>query len=169
MIRALRETDAEEYAALRREALLDSPLAFAASPGDDVASSPDAVREQIRRGPESVIFGAFREGLVGALGLYRDRHQKASHKVHLWGTYVRPGHRREGLAAALLEAALRHATTLPGVEWAHLSVSSEAPAARRLYERLGFRIWGDEPDALRYQARTAVEHHMLLRLPAAGC
>lgn len=169
MIRALREEDAEAYAALRREALLDSPLAFAASPEDDLAASPEAVRAQLRRAPESMIFGAFRAGLVGAVGLYRDHHLKASHKLHLWGTYVTPSHRRQGLAAGLLEAALRHAGALPGIAWVHLSVSSEAPAARRLYERFGFRVWGDEPEALRHQERTAVEHHMALRLPSHAC
>jgi len=169
MIRALGEEDAEAYAALRREALRDSPLAFAASPEDDVVSSSEAVREQLRRGPESVIFGAFRGRLVGAVGLYRDRHRKASHKVHVWGAYVTPEHRREGLAALLLEAALHHAATLPGVSWVHLSVSSAAPAAQRLYERAGFRVWGTEPEALRHEGETAFEHHMALRLSSRAC
>lgn len=163
-IRELREQDAESYAVLRREALLAAPLAFAASPADDVAASVEAIRETIRRAPEAVILGAFRDGLVGALGVARDRHHKASHKVHVWGTYVAPRHRRQGLASALLEAALRHARALPGIAWVHLSVSSAAPEARRLYERAGFRIWGTEPDALRHEGRILDEHHMALRL-----
>jgi hypothetical protein len=36
MIRELRDGDVEEYVKLRREALLDSPLAFASSPADDL-------------------------------------------------------------------------------------------------------------------------------------
>ncbi len=102
MIRELRDHDAEAYAAFRRQALLDSPLAFAASPADDFASSPEAVREQLRRAPEWVILGAFRHGLIGAVGLFRDRHLKCSHKGHLWGMYLAPSHRRQGVAAELL-------------------------------------------------------------------
>jgi len=164
MIRELRDDDAETYAELRRESLLESPLAFASSPADDVASSLEAVRDLLRRAPESVIIGAFREQLIGAVGLYRDRHLKSAHKAHLWGMYVAPGHRRQGVAAELLQAALRHARTLPGVSWVHLTVSSAAPEAGRLYERAGFELWGTEPEALRHDGQAVVEHHMALRL-----
>ena len=98
------------------------------------------------------------------VGLHRDHHHKAAHKVHLWGMYVAPEQRRQGVAAALLAAAIAHARTLPGVAWAHLSVSDTAPAARRLYDRAGFHCWGSEPDALRHDGRSGVEHHLALRL-----
>lgn len=164
MIRQLKDDDAEAYIELRREALLDSPLAFASSPADDFASSPEAVRELLRRAPESVIIGAFRTHLVGAIGLYRDRHLKSAHKAHLWGMYVMPSHRRQGVGFELLAAAVRHAEWLSGVSWVHLCVSSAAPAAKRLYERAGFQIWGTEPDALRHDGRTVVDYHMALHL-----
>src|SRR5438132_7478776 len=144
MIRQLRDHDAEAYAELRREALLDSPLAFGASPTDDFVSSPKAVREQLRRAPDWVIFGAIEDGLVGVVGLFRDRHLKSSHKAHLWGMYVAQRHRRQGIGAELLQAAVCHARALPGVSWVHLSVTSAAPGARRLYEEIGFRVWGTE-------------------------
>jgi RimJ/RimL family protein N-acetyltransferase len=164
MIRALQESDAAAYVALRREALLDSPLAFAASPSDDVAALDEVVREQLRCGPDVAILGAFEPGLIGAVGVMRDRHVKASHKVRLWGMYVAPAHRRHGIATELLRAAIRQARALPGVSWVHLSVSSAAPAARRLYERNGFELWGTEPDALRHGGEAVLEHHMALHL-----
>lgn len=164
MIRELGDRDAEAYAGMRRDALLEAPLAFASSPVDDFVSSPDTVRKHLRRAPESVILGAFRQGLVGVVGLYRDRHCKSSHKAHLWGMYVAPGHRRQGIGTELLRAVLRHAAALPGVSWVQLSVSSAAPGAQRLYERAGFHVWGTEPEALRHADQTAVEHHMALRL-----
>lgn len=70
MIRELRDQDVEAYVELRRESLLDSPLAFVASPSDDLFSSPKTVREHLRRAPEAVILGAFRPCLVGAVGLF---------------------------------------------------------------------------------------------------
>jgi RimJ/RimL family protein N-acetyltransferase len=164
VIRLLTEEDANAYAELRRDALRQAPLAFASSPGDDLASDPAALREQFRQAPESVIFGAFHRQLVGSIGIYRDRHLKASHKTHIWGMYVTPSSRRMGVASRLLEAALRHAESLSGVSWVHLSVSSAAPEARKLYESLGFRPWGTEPDALRHAGQTVSEFHMALRL-----
>lgn len=164
MIRILREDDADAYAELRREALLDSPLAFTSSPADDFAFPPESLREHLRRAPESVILGAFDDGLVGAVGAYRDRHVKASHRVHVWGMYVTPSHRRKGIAVGLMQEVIQHARSLPGVSWVLLSVSSAAPRARRLYERLGFQLWGTEPDALRYEGESVVENHMALKL-----
>ena len=163
MIRELQDRDVQAYVELRQRALLESPLAFASSPSDDFASSPDAVCDLLRRGPESVILGAFRPALSGAVGLVRDRHLKASHKLHLWGMYVSLGHRRLGVGGQLLQAALRHARAVPGVSCVHLSVSSDAPEARRLYERAGFLVWGTEPDALRHGGQSVAEHHMILR------
>jgi ribosomal protein S18 acetylase RimI-like enzyme len=160
--------DAEAFVKLRRESLLDSPLAFAASPDDDMVSSAEAVSEQLQLAPESVIYGAFDPGLVGSVGLYRDRHLKSSHKAHLWGMYVHPDHRRQGIASRLLGAVLAHAASLPGVAWIEVNVSAAMPEAIRLYERVGFRPWGTEPDALRHEGLAVVLHHMALRLDAPG-
>ena len=164
MIRTLEDTDCEAFVALRRKALLDSPLAFAASPSDDRAASVESVREQLRGSSDQVIIGAFRPALIGVVGLYRERHIKASHKMHIWGMYVAPQHRCQGIASQLLKAAVDHARRLSDVSWVHLSVSSAAPVAKRLYERAGFEAWGKEPAALRHDGQTVDEHHMALRL-----
>lgn len=168
MIRLLHDEDAEAYVELRREALCDAPLAFASSPDDDLVSDLGTLREQLRRAPDSVIFGAFHDRLVGAAGLYRDRHRKSSHKAHLWGMYVTPAHRHQGIASQLLRAVLRHAESMPGVSWVHLSVSTAAPEAQRLYESAGFRTWGTEPEALRHDGQAVSELHMALHLGAAS-
>ena len=162
MIRQLRPDDAEAYAAFRRAALLDTPLAFAASPEDDMACSAVAVRERLKQG--SIVFGAFDPELAGTLGFYRDQHIKAAHKVHLWGMYVAPEYRQRGIGGKLLDAAVQYASSLPGIEMIRLSVSSAAPAALRLYERAGFRIWGTEPDSLRHKGQSVIEYHMLLQI-----
>ena len=164
MIRLLVASDAAAYAALRREALVQSPLAFASSPQDDIAAHVDSAGEQLKRAPESVIFGAFDGDLVGSIGIYRDRHEKCAHKTHIWGMYVKPAHRRRGVARSLLDAALRHAALQTGVKLVHLSVSSSALEARHLYEAAGFELWGIEPDSLRHNGDSADEHHMVLSL-----
>jgi len=165
MIRLLRDEDAEAYAALRRESLIEAPLAFASSPDDDSVSDPEAVRQHLRRGPDTAIFGAFGEQrLIGSVGLYRDRHVKAAHKAHLWGMYVTPSMRRSGVGSELLRAAIAHARGLGRVSWVHLGVTSAAPGALRLYASAGFRPWGTEPEALRHDGHAVSQVHMALRL-----
>jgi ribosomal protein S18 acetylase RimI-like enzyme len=157
MIRALTSTDNGAYVKLRRRSLTESPLCFAASPDDDFAGT------QLR--PEWTVFGAFDgDTLAGMVGLLRDAKLKSAHKVHVWGMYVAPEHRGRGFGKALLEAAISHTRTLPGVAAVSLTVTDAAPEARRLYERAGFTLWGTQPDALRHDGRAVDDHHMLLRL-----
>ena len=163
-IRLINDADAEAYAALRRESLLDAPLAFTSSPEDDAASSATGVREMLSHGVDAVIIGAFAPQLVGMVGMYRDRHLKRAHKMHVWGVYVTPSHRGSGLALAMMQAAIAHARSVPGIACLDLSVNSTAPAAQRMYERAGFRMWGCEPDALRYGGKITQERHMSLQL-----
>lgn len=164
IIRALRHLDTDAFLRLRREALETEPLAFASSPDDDISRSRQSLDDIVRDFPVRVIIGAFNGDLSGFVGLYRDRHAKCAHKVHLWGMYVTPARRGAGIGATLLDAALVHARTLPGVEAVHLTVSSSSTAAIRLYERAGFHTWGTEPDALRHGGESVLTHHMALRL-----
>ena len=165
MIRPLREHDLDTYVALRLRSLRECPLAFSASAEDDAAASRESLLSSLQRAPAWMLFGAF-EGstLAGAAGLMRARHAKAAHRMHLWGMYVAPEHRRRGFGAQLLEAAIAHARVLAGVAWIDLSVTSAAVAARDIYTRAGFTTWGTTTDALRYDGRAADEHHMTLRL-----
>jgi ribosomal protein S18 acetylase RimI-like enzyme len=165
-VRALGPDDAPAFVALRREALRDAPLAFASAPEDDRFAREKEVARQITD-PRAALFGAFDgERLVGSAGVYLDRHLKAAHKAHVWGVYVAPDRRRRGLARALVEACLARARAL-GASSARLSVSAAAPEARRLYEALGFQVWGVEPDALRAGGEAADELHMALGLDPA--
>lgn len=165
-IRSLNSVDADALFHLRREALLESPLAFSASPEDDIASSEEAVRQQLENRTGSLVFGAFEGGLHGMLGLNRARHIKSARKAYLWGMYVKPEWRGNGAGAALLGAAITHARGLSGVRALYLSVSEAAPAAMRLYERLGFRVWATEADSIQVGERLLSEFHMILRLPS---
>ena len=131
---------------------------------DDRFASPEAVRQELRRSPEAVIIGAFQEQILGTVGIYRDGQRKCSHKAHVWGMYVSPGARNGGIAAALIERALQHARSLPGVLWVHLRVSAAVPGAQRLYERAGFQFWATELDALRHEGQSVNDHYMALRL-----
>lgn len=168
-IRRVRADEAEAYATLRREMLADAPLSFASAPEQDGASDPAIARERLASG-DAITLGAFtRAGaLVGSMTVHREPSRKARHKAWLVAAYVRPSHRRRGLAAALLAQAVREAREMTGVDWLRLSVSATAPAARRLYERAGFVAWGREPDALREGHEAADEIHMALRLADRG-
>ena len=165
-VRVLAPADAEVLAALRAEALRDTPVAFASSPEDDRMGDVDSVRTTLSDAGEHAVFGAFVDGaLVGMVGIGRIQKLKARHLAHVWGMYVQPAHRGRGLAEGLLRAAIERARDWEGVARIGIGVSEASPGARRLYERVGFRLWGTEPDALRVDGVSYAEHFLSLELP----
>ncbi len=162
-IRALTEADCEAFYHLRRRALIKEPLAFGSSPEEDRLSSPDAARELIGGlSPDDQIFGAFSPELVGIVGLIRQKRIKSRHKLNLWGMYVAPEFRGQGVGHGLVKEAIAWASSTDA-KTIGLSVSSESTAVR-LYQRLGFQIWGTEPRARIHEGQVMDEHQMYLDL-----
>lgn len=168
-IRRLTPDDAEALATLRREAVHAEPFAFAASPTDDRGTSLDFVRTMLADVDEQAVFGHVAGGaLTGMVGILRASKVKQRHRADVWGMYVTSRERRHGVGRALLDAAIQHARTWDGVELIHLTVAVSAHAASRLYTRAGFRTWGREPRALRWQSTEVDEDHLVLDLTPAG-
>lgn len=163
-IRQLTPDDTDAYVRLRREALEREPLAFSASIEDDRGLDSAFVRQMLTDTEGGAVFGAFTPELIGIVGIYRDPHRKAAHKAQIWGMYVQPAFRQSGIGNSLISTAIRHAREMPEITQIHLCVSETAGAARRLYERHGFKIWGTEPRALCYDGRLVAEHHLCLML-----
>ena len=161
-IRRLGAADAAALVALRREALETEPLAFGASPADDVGLVVESVRGFLGDHETQAVFGQF-DGAdtVGMIGLFKAHKAKQRHKATIWGMYVTPRVRNQGVGRGLLEAAIGHARGW-GLDQLQLSVTEAAPAARRLYEAAGFRLWGREPRALHWNGRFVDEYHFVL-------
>ncbi len=164
-IKRLRVEDAPALIALRRKALENHPLAFAASVDDDRGLSLDFVRAALAADHEQAVFGHFAATtLFGMVGVVRETRVKRRHAALLWGMYVAPQVRRTGVGRALLTAAITHARRWPSVQQLRLSVTDAAADAQRMYEAAGFRCWGRDPRALEWQGHFADEFHLVLDL-----
>lgn len=160
-VRRLEPADAEAFVVLRREALERHPLAFGASPNDDRGLDLDFVRAALASA-EQAVFGQFDgDALVAMVGVVRDGPAKRRHRAHVWGMYVAPQVRGRGIGAALLAAVEEQARGWPEIRQLCISVTDAADDARRLYERAGYRLWGREPEALRWEGRAADELHLV--------
>ena len=146
-IRILTAADAPAFLALRQRSLRDHPEAYhsAAEEWDVPVAHAKA------RIAENLVFGGFSNGvLVGivTLALAARSGRKLRHKVEIWNVYVDPAQRGTGLARRLMQDAIAEARRR-GLAAIVLSVSAGNMPALRLYEGLGFRVFGVETDAVR--------------------
>jgi ribosomal protein S18 acetylase RimI-like enzyme len=125
---------------------------------DDFAQRP--LVEVARRMVDGNVVGAFVEGkLVGAGGWFHERGLKRQHIGTIWGMYVTPEARSQGVGRALLDDLVRRIRKA-GLDTASLTVSEKNAVARDLYNSAGFKEWGREPDSLRVDGKSVTVIHM---------
>ncbi|CAM3581342.1 GNAT family N-acetyltransferase [Deinococcus frigens] len=158
--------DAAAYREVRLAALHHDPDAFITTAAEFEVRTAESVATQIAPRQTFIAFGAFvGNELMGLLSLGREERPRLKHRANIFGVSVSPQARSQGCGDALMRAALAHARGWDGVTSVHLSVTETQTAARRLYERHGFRVWGTQPDAVRNGAgRILAEHHLCLLL-----
>ncbi|GAA5514160.1 mycothiol acetyltransferase [Deinococcus carri] len=165
VVRALTAADAPAYREVRLTALQTDPLAFITTAAEFAVRPLPDIAVRLDPTADAVTFGAFMAGeLVGILTVSREERPALRHRGNVFGVSVLPVARGRGCGDALLRAGIAHACTWVGVTALHLGVTETQHAARRLYERHGFRVWGTQPDAVRHEGRGLAEHHLSLGL-----
>ena len=135
----------EDFREIRLEALKQAPEAFGSVYEVDSLKPMSAFAERISN---SLIFAAYMEDrIVGMAGLKPETGPKDLHKGFIWGVYVRADARQYGIAAALMQHLLEAGKEI--VEQLTLTVVKENLAAIRLYQKLGFTIYGTEPCSMK--------------------
>ena len=162
-IRRLKGSEAELFHAFRLQGLKECPAAFGATYEEEASVSADAVRSRFPRTRENFILGAFDEGgqLIGVVGFFRFEAPKVRHKGMIWGMYVAPDGRGQGVGKSLLAGVIERCRTLVGLEQILLDVVIPNEAARNLYLGRGFRITALEEKAMKYEGVYFDVEHMV--------
>ena len=164
VIRCLGPDDVNEFRSLRLEALRETPESFGSTYASEAAYPPARFVERLAGG---TVFGSFRDQrLVGMAGYSIEPWEKTRHKAGLWGMYVQPSRRGQGIATALAGAVI--AAAAERVEILQLKVVSSNDAAIRLYRALGFVEYGLELKGMKQDGRYYDEVLMALDLAAGA-
>lgn len=169
--RAITQDDLPQWWEIRLRALREHPEAY----GADYAMSRErgyAYLIELNFGndlPVNAIFSAFDpEGaILSTVGIFGNR-GKRSHIAAVWGVYTASEARGQGLASRLIDTAVSHCRSFPGIHQVHISVNADNTSALHIYESAGFIAWGREPRAIALPDRYDDEIYLALMLDDGG-
>ena len=148
-IRQLEARDAEEFSALRRAVTADNPVPMGLTMDEELTRPLQGFRDQLSSPAPNAAYGAFVDGVLqGCAALaWTSRFASSRHKAELWGTFVAPKHRGQGIARMLVGRAIEHGRN-NALQRINLMVYIPNAPAVALYESLGFTPYGVEPKAV---------------------
>jgi ribosomal protein S18 acetylase RimI-like enzyme len=141
-----------------------NPEAFGSTYEREVKFTLDTVAERLRPTKEKFVLGAFDQNLlVGTVAFVRETGMKTAHKGNVYGMFVAPEMRGKGVGKLLLLELIKKAKHGDGLEQINLSVISGNGTAKKLYQALGFEVYGVERNALKYNGEYFDEELMVLK------
>ena len=157
-IRALTPEDAAEYRELRLSALREHPTAYCTDIREESAITLEEIQTRLKPTDSAMTFGAFHEQqhkpqLVGIGTLIRPARLRLDFRAIVVGMYVRPAHRRTGIARQLLTACIDRARSLAGVEEVCLSITLGNDDSKSTYLACGFQPDYVEPRYFKFEGR----------------
>ncbi|MEW4284751.1 GNAT family N-acetyltransferase [Priestia koreensis] len=163
ILKKLSNEDIECYWELRLRALDEEEISFVQSYYEAKKLDLTTVRAEFPKDDDHFIIGACNDHgvLQGFVGFNRETGEKTRHKGSIWGVYVAPEARGNGLAEQLMRVILSEAKSIR-VEQVQLVVAASNEKAKSLYERLGFSVFGYEKNALKVHGKYVDEEHMVL-------
>jgi ribosomal protein S18 acetylase RimI-like enzyme len=150
-IRLLDSGDAEIYRKIRLMSLMDYSEAFLTTYEIEKEKPIEQIHRNLKISDHRFTLGAFSNNrLTGIVTFVRETNPKISHKGNVYAMYVLPEHRGKGIGKALIKELITRAKACDGLEQINLTVISNNNSAKRIYEEIGFVVFGTEQNALKF-------------------
>ena len=146
---------------LHPEAFLENPKAFEMKSIETITSMMQASRD---KGGFTLIAMNGNGELVGTASLAVGDSEKLAHRGLIWGVYVAPEARGNGVARQLMEEIISRARQNPQFKAVQLGVVCSNTKALKLYESLGFSVYGTDVEALNVNGSYLDEYLLIKKL-----
>lgn len=143
----------DDYRDLWLEALKETPEAFAADYTEQSTTPENIWRQRLRSVVEEkdalMVFAKIGPKLVGMIGAYFDTNPKFRHIATIWGAYVKPEYRKQGVATDMANALLLKLKDRSEIKKVKTYAITNAHLAVNVYKNFGFDIIGISKEELR--------------------
>lgn len=144
-IKILGVDELNDFRTIRLSALAKAPAMFGSTYALEVIK-PSSFFQSCLSG--SMIFGVYHQDqIIGLATLTQERGIKLAHKAVLSSVFIEPEFQSQGIATALLRAVIAYSQAQ--VEQVLLSVAANNQSAIKLYQKMGFEVYGVEKKALK--------------------
>ncbi|QGH36888.1 GNAT family N-acetyltransferase [Gracilibacillus salitolerans] len=132
-----------------------NPEAIGSTYEREVHFPTETVVDRIKPSKDKFVLGSFdkENSLFGIVTFVRESNIKMSHKGNVFGMYVDSVVRRQGLGKSLILELIKNVNKCEGLEQIYLTVISNNKSAKKLYESVGFEVYGTERNAIKFNGQ----------------
>lgn len=142
----------EDYRDLWLEALKETPESFAADYNEQRQVSDHVWKrrlESVLLEKEAVmVFAKLNTKIIGMIGAYFDENPKFKHIATVWGAYVKPDYRNQGIATRMANILFEKISDNPDIKKIKTYSITNGHLAVNVYKNFGFDIIGISKEEL---------------------
>lgn len=146
VIKSLKPDEWQKYREIRLEALKTNPLAFS-NTYEDVIKFPDEKwRKQLKQSQKKAgtffLFAFDGDKVIGMNGVYWNNKPVTKHIAEIFGVFVNPKYRGQGIGRRLMEDIIKEIKKNPQFTKIKLGVNIKNAPAMKLYKSCGLKVVG---------------------------
>lgn len=165
IIQKITINNAEDYRKIRLEGLYNNPSSFGTTYSEEALKTIDEFRNRIPVDNNNFILGCYEdEKLIGIVVFSQEERIKVKHKAYIRSMYVKQEYRRKGIGKLLLKELIEKAKAINDIEILLLDVVTNNISAKQLYLSFGFKIYGIEKMAYKFNNQYFDMDYMSLRI-----